>query len=80
MANQAREDWNRLCQLCTEAKLPRPVMEPGGLTNTVAVEIPGYTRRISKTIEEAIWACNLWVYGFQAGYEAALEFPAGDRL
>lgn len=45
-------------------------MQPGGLSDTVEVSIPGHTKRISKKANHAISDVNYWVLGYIAGISA----------
>lgn len=68
--NERRKDWENLQKDCHAARLPSPRLQPGGLTDTFEVSIPGHTRRMSKSLADAIQDVNYWVLGYIAGMTA----------
>lgn len=74
MANELVKAWECLKADCHAARLPSPKMQPGGLTDTFEVSIPGHTKRMSKKPGHAISDVNYWVLGYIAGIPAKEQF------
>jgi len=77
VANEVKNEWERLKAACQEARLPQPQMSPGGLSETFQIFIPGYKRRMSRDAHEAIQDLSTWVYGYQAGLKA-MQNPCAE--
>ena len=70
MVNELVTEWECLKADCQTARLPSPKMQPGGLSDTFEISIPGHTKRITKDAKSAIGGLSIWVRGYIAGLAA----------